>query len=175
MKLQLAICKDYSQFDHTIILVNNATKLSSLGIDKAEAEAVHVFFEQKINSVWQKTAVGKTTSIVKIDTNKDEYKWLEAARNAGNSANKFLNSLKIKEASVYNATPKARLAAAFAEGAALGNYEFLKYKTRDVKTKTLATLHIDARSIDKKTLEEISKIADANFFTRTLINEPLSF
>lgn len=175
MNIQLSICKDYSLFPHQIILIDDAVKLTSLGLSKEDTAAAQKFFDEKVNHLFQLSSAGKTLSVVKIDTSKEEFKSLEASRKAGNALNKFLNSQKIKEASLLNATTKAGLAAAFAEGIALSNYEFLKYKTKDKKEKSLAKLHVDAKSSDKNTLDEISKLVTANFFSRTLINEPLSY
>jgi leucyl aminopeptidase len=175
MNLQLQLCKDYTAFNHTIILVDEKTNFKSIGIAKTIADEASGYFSEKGNTVFQQQYEGRSLSIVKIDTAKEEYKTLEAARKAGNTINKFLNGKKVTEASLLNATRKVKLTAAFAEGLALSNYQFLKYKTKDRKEKTLLALHIDAKSGDKKTLEEISKVVAANFFSRTLINEPLSY
>lgn len=174
MKLQLLICKDYSKFNHTIILIDDTAVLTALGLEKGEIIAAKAHFDNKVSGVWQKADGLNSTSIVKLDTGKEEYLLLEAARKAGHTLNKYLNGAKIKEAAVYNASPNS-LTTAFIEGLALTNYEFLKYKTKDVKAKTLAKLHIDARSADKAELDELSKIAEANFFSRDLVNEPLSY
>ena len=166
MQVQLLLCKSYAQFPHQIILIDAATKISSLGLANEEAAAAQKFFDEKVNHIFQLAGAESSLSLVKIDTSKEEYKSLEAARKAGNAINKFLNSKKIAEASVFNASRKIKLTAAFAEGLALSNYEFLKYKTKDKKEKSLTTLQVDSKSCDKKTLEEISKIVSANFFTR---------
>ncbi|MES2619279.1 MAG: leucyl aminopeptidase [Bacteroidota bacterium] len=175
MALQLLICKDYTDFDHNIILLDEKTKTGSLGLSKVIADEAEVFFSEKGNTLFQQQYEGKTLSLVKIDTTKEEFKTLEAARKAGNALNKFLNGKKIKEASLINASRKIKLTTAFAEGVALSNYSFLKYKTKDKTEKALSALHIDSKSADKKTLEEISKVVAANFFSRTLVNEPLSY
>ena len=175
MNLQLLTCKDYTKFDHRIILIDNSTKISSLGLQKEDTDAAQKFFDEKVNHIYQKTAGNQVLCIVKIDAAKEEFKMLEEARKAGYNLNKFLNSRKIKEASVFNASRKVKIAPAFVEGFALSNYQFLKYKTKDKKENTLTTLQVDSKSVDKKTLEEITKLTDANFFARDLINEPLSY
>jgi leucyl aminopeptidase len=175
MHIQLSLSRDCSKFDHQIILIDGATKISTLGLSGGELNSATAFFENKVNHTFQKIAEGKTLSIVKIDTAKDDTHTNENARKAGYNLNRFLNSQKIKEASVFNATRKVKLTPAFVEGAVLSNYEFLKYKTEEKNAKTLASLQVDAKSCDKKTLEEIDKVIAANFFARTLINEPVSY
>ncbi|MBL0309882.1 MAG: leucyl aminopeptidase [Bacteroidetes bacterium] len=157
------------------MLIDGNVKISSLGLSAIDAKTAETFFTQKVGNIFQRQAEGKSLSIVKADTTKTDFKVSEEVRKAANSINKNLNGVKAKEASFYNATKKPELTAAFAEGMALSNYEFLKYKTKDKNEKTLASLQVDARSSDKKTLEEISKISVANFFSRDLINEPLSY
>ncbi len=175
MIIELQVCKDYSKFDHSIILIDKDTSLNSLGLSKTDLSAVQNFFDDKKGSTYQKNAEGKTLSVVKIDTTKEKFKVLEETRKAGYGLNKFLNGRKIKEASLFNASSEASLTAAFAEGLLLSNYQFLKYKTLEKKENSLTTLQVDARSADKKTLEEITNLVEANFFARTLVNEPLSF
>jgi leucyl aminopeptidase len=175
MTIELQVCKDYSKFDHSIILIDKDTSLASLGLSKADLSAVQKFFDDKKGNTCQKNAEGKTLSVVKIDTTKEKFKALEETRKAGYSLNKFLNGQKVKEASLYNASSDTELTAAFTEGLLLSNYQFLKYKTTEKKENTLTSLQVDARSADKKTLDEIAKLVKANFFARTLVNEPLSF
>lgn len=175
MNVLLSLCKDYSKFDNQIILIDNNTRLNLLGLSAEDTAAANKFFDEKVNHIYQKNALGKTLSIIKIDTTKEEFKTLEAARKAGYSLNRWLNGRKIAEASVHNATRKPKLTPAFVEGLALSNYQFLKYKTTDRTENALKSLQVDSKSIDKKTLEEITRVVEANFFARTLINEPVSY
>jgi leucyl aminopeptidase len=175
MNIELLICRDATKFDHRIILIDQESKLSQLQLEEQDLKAAETFFAEKINSTWHKIDAGKTLSLVKADTTKPEFKYLEEARKAGYSLNKFLNSKRIKEASVINATRKIKLTEAFAEGFVLSNYQFLKYRTLDKKANSLQILQVDSKSTDKKTLDEISKVSAANFFARTLINEPVSY
>ena len=124
MPLQLLLCKDYTAFNHNIILRDEKTKLNSIGLAKPIAGEAESFFSEKGNLVFQQQYEGRSLSVVKIDTSKEEFKALEGARKAGNAINKYLNGKKIKEASVLNASGTAQLTTAFAEGAALSNYEF---------------------------------------------------
>jgi leucyl aminopeptidase len=156
-------------------LIDKDTSLASLNLAKADLAQAQKFFDDKKGNVYQKNAEGKTLSLAKIDTGKESFKALEESRKAGNALNKFLNTQKAKEAALYNASAKPELTAAFVEGFLLSNYQFLKYKTTEKKENTLTTLHVDARSADKKTLDELELLVGANFFARTLVNEPLSY
>jgi leucyl aminopeptidase len=175
MRIQINICKDYTAFDNTIILINEKTDLKKIGLTSAVLTHAAKYFAEKGNSLFQQQLEAKTLSVIKIDTSKAEYFGLEQARKAGNTLNKYLNGLKVKEASFYNATHSDKLTTAFAEGLVLSNYEFLKYKSKEARGKSLAKLNIDQRNADKNALDAMSKTAEAVFFSRTLINEPLSY
>ena len=157
------------------MLIDKDTSLGSLGLSNQDVSAAQKFFDEKRGSTYQKNSEGKTLSMVKIDTTRENFKVIEDSRKGGYSLNKFLNGQKAKEAALFNASSSTELSAAFIEGFLLTNYQFLKYKTTDKKENTLVKLNVDGRSSDKKTLDDITNLVDANFFARTLVNEPLSF
>ncbi len=175
MNIKAQLCKDYSKFNNQVILIDSTTSLNKLNLAPVDIASAQKFFDQKNGSIYQKNADGKTLNLVKIDTTKELYKVLEECRRAGNTVNKFLNSLKGTEASLFNASSTPGLTAAFAEGFLLSNYQFLKYKTKEKKENTLTALHVDSQSCDAATLNEVARVADANFFARTLVNEPVSY
>lgn len=175
MKPVLTLCKDYTAFDHTVVLLDDKTKLGALGLSKTVTADAERFYKENVNHIYRQQYEGKTLSLVKLDSSKAEFKTLEGARKAGYAINRYFNAQKVTTISVYSASRKPALMAAFLEGLVLSNYDFLKYKTKDKAERTLATIQVDSRSCDKKTLEEINHIAEGNFFARTLINEPLSY
>lgn len=175
MKLAISLCKSHKKFDHQILLTEENTRLDSLGIAPAEADAARRFFDAKAGNTYQIITAGKTISIIRITSSKEDFKTLEEVRKSAHGLSKLLNSHKIKEAAFYSAVKKPKLTSAFVEGMLLSSYEFLKYKTKDKKEKSLTTLHVEISSADKKDLERVTKITQANFFARDLVNEPLSY
>lgn len=175
MKPSLTLCKDYTAFDHTVVVVDDKTKLSTLGLSKGVTADAERFYADKVNHIYRQQFEGKTLSIVRLDTSKAEFKSVEGARKAGYAINRYFNTQKVTTISVYSSSRKPKLTTAFLEGLVLSNYDFLKYKTKDKVERTLATINVDSRCADKKTLEEIDHIASGTFFARTLINEPLSY
>lgn len=175
MLIHFDICKDYTAFHHNVILISNKTPLQKAGLSKALLPLAEKFFKEKGNSLFQQHFEDRTLSIVRLDTSKEDYKVLEQARKAANGINKFLNGQKVKEASLWNVDGDAAVTSAFAEGLALSNYQFLKYKTKEPQSKTLSKIHVQVGSAAKAQLEAVSKTTEAVFFSRTLINEPLSY
>ncbi|HWY38734.1 MAG TPA: peptidase M17, partial [Bacteroidia bacterium] len=64
---------------------------------------------------------------------------------------------------------------AFLEGMILGNYQFIKHKTKAKKEKhTLETVFVHASDINVKQLEELGILTDAVCKARDLVNEPVN-
>ena len=80
MTIEAQVCKDYSKFDHQIVLIDKDTALGSLTLSKEDSSAIKEFFDKKIGSTYHKTADGKTLSVVKIDTSKESFKISEASK-----------------------------------------------------------------------------------------------
>ena len=106
MTVQLLLCKDYTAFNHNIILIDEKTKLSSLGLSKAIVAEAENFFADKVGNIFQQQYESRSLSIVKIDATKEEFKIQEASRKAGNALNKFLNSKQVKEPLLLQKAPR---------------------------------------------------------------------
>ncbi len=111
-----------------------------------------------------------------IKNEKIEHKRLEVCRKAGNNILSNINAQKIKKIYLRDAEDKSSEILAFAEGMALGNYQFLKYKTgKDKKENSLSEIYILAKSLEQLKFDELNIVIEATCLCRTLVNEPLSF
>jgi len=100
---------------------------------------------------------------------------LENCRNAGDRSALFLNDQKMEEAVVYDVNGMKDETLAFAEGMALGSYQFMKYKKDKEKENSLRRIFIYSRVIARPDIMYLSVIVDAVYHCRTLINEPYSY
>lgn len=104
------------------------------------------------------------------------YKADEQWRKDACSAVALCNQNKLEEISLVNLTGKKRVTSLAAEGALLGNYQFLKYRTTDKNgANTLKSIFISSSEADTQELEQIQITAEATLTARDLINEPLSY
>lgn len=87
------------------------------------------------------------------------------------------NSNKLEEIAFVNLTGKKRITTLAVEGALLGNYQFLKYRTGEKKDgiNTLKNITIPASDADKSEIEEVQITSQAALIARDLVNEPLSY
>lgn len=96
----------------------------------------------------------------------------EEARLAGNELLRELRQYKIEAISIRNFCRADRMLA-FAEGLALGSYQFLKYFSKpEKKEKPLREIRLSGA--DPAAVAELDSLLEAVFLARTLVNEPQS-
>jgi len=110
-----------------------------------------------------------------IDEEKEEIEILEDTRKAAKLINDQVNSRKIASLAITGIDVDPEQVLAFAEGMALSNYQFNKYlNKKEEKQNSLKTLKILAKDISKKKVDELDQLCKAVYWTRDLVNEPLS-
>jgi len=98
----------------------------------------------------------------------------EDARIAGNELLRELRQYKIDSVTLRNLCTQDR-SLPFAEGLALGSYQFLKYFSEPAKKeKALHEIRIEGPTASAETILEANALLDAVFLTRDFVNEPLS-
>ncbi len=97
---------------------------------------------------------------------------LEDARLAGNELLSELRRYKIEVIGIQNLCTENR-SLAYAEGLALGSYQFLKYFTKPAE-KALLEIRLGPDSANPHVIAEANALLEAVFLTRDLVNEPHS-
>ncbi|MCB8999223.1 MAG: peptidase M17, partial [Bacteroidales bacterium] len=133
-----------------------------------------------------KLAAGKTQIVINqysrqiviqvLKTDKKEgYKIMEELRN---EAAKLLTEIKyqeIKSITLVHIDGSCEAVLAYAEGLALANYQFLKYRNKkDKNESSLEEIRIACPLVEDKEVDQLQNLVDAVYKTRDLINEPLS-
>ena len=96
----------------------------------------------------------------------------ENARLAGNEMLRELRQYRIETVAIRNACVQDR-SLAFAEGLALGSYQFLKYFTEsEKKEKPLREIAVEGAS--QADIAELNALLEAVFLARDMVNEPQS-
>ncbi|MCC6412538.1 MAG: leucyl aminopeptidase [Saprospiraceae bacterium] len=99
---------------------------------------------------------------------------LEEARLAGNEMLRDLRLHKIEDFTLYNACENNR-SLAYAEGMALGSYQFLKYYSHpEKKEKALRTIRFNTSAASAAEVLELHIVLEAVFLARDMVNEPHS-
>ncbi len=161
---------------HHIYIVDDAAKLTKVsGITDAEAAFVKGIFAEE-----QTTATinqyGRFIYIYLLKSKKTEWLTREACRKSGAEFQAICNKNKAKEVTISNLSGMGFAGIQLAEGIALANYQFLKYRTDAAKiTHALQTISFTKDSITVKELSQLGATISAVYKARTLVNEPLNF
>ena len=100
----------------------------------------------------------------------------ESMRKAGVDIQAAVNKTNLESLHIVNQSTFEKAAWYLAEGAALSNYQFLKYfKEKANKKNTLSKIFVTDATITEAEWTELHNIVEATELARTLINEPVSF
>lgn len=101
---------------------------------------------------------------------------LENYRVTGAKLTAIINEQKLHAVVLFDADNKTEETLAFAEGLALANYQFLKYKKDPAKKlNSLNNINIFSKSIDEKDVDLLNIIIDGTCKARDLVNEPVAY
>jgi leucyl aminopeptidase len=120
----------------------------------------------------------KFIQVLKINAERPAYFQTEGARKAGCSISGEV--AKLKEESLTLAVEagenKEQLALAYAEGAVLGNYQFIKYKSEKEKEESsLKDIRLFHQGMQQEEIDELNALTEATYVARDLVNEPVIF
>lgn len=158
------------------ILASKKTDWSGFGLTPVETTYIHKKAKDGehfivINQFTRHVFIQFTEEFEK----QESYKKIENLRGVGHTLCSSLNTHKYTTVQITSATPLKEELLAVAEGCALSNYEFLKYKSDKKKAKTLAEICLISSRILKSELEELGIVIDAVCKARDWVNEPQSF
>jgi leucyl aminopeptidase len=159
-----------------ILLCGKASNLNNYGLSKEEIDYVKNEINAKERKCIYVNQLKRHVIIQVIDNKKEKYLTLEALRKSANSIHAYISEIKIKEIVIVDVENKVPETLAFAEGLALSNYQFLKYKKEKEKEKySLTGISIFSKQIDQKKITELVIIIEATNLSRTLVNEPSNY
>jgi leucyl aminopeptidase len=111
-----------------------------------------------------------------LKAKKTEWQTSDTLRKAGAELQAICNKNKLATVTLTNFTATPAAALLVAEGLALANYQFLKYRTEAKKqTNTLNNIYFTRESATLKEVNQLAITIDAIYRARTLVNEPLSY
>jgi leucyl aminopeptidase len=114
--------------------------------------------------------------VVLVDKERNASERLEQYREKGAKFQKTLNDHKLNAIVLADSEDRPREILAFAEGLALRNYQFLKYKSKpEDKMNALNSIYIHSRSVEEQEIEFLNITLDATDRCRNMVNEPVAY
>ncbi len=156
----------------TLVILTDAAQLRDIELERSDRQYITEQLDGEGNIAICDIS-GRLVMVHKVkDGNRSQQ--LEKARRAGNEMALKLIASKREEAQLISLQDDPDLTLAMAEGAALGAYEFRKYKTSG-KNASLKKLGIFASEVTVKAIDELADVCEAVCTARDLVNEPYSF
>lgn len=157
-----------------VVTLFNKKEVKKLKLEKAQL----TFLESEIN-------VNRNTVLMPSLTEKHFYvavegNWnadaKEGMRKTGVEIQVAVNKTNLESLHIINQSSFEKAAWYLAEGAALSNYQFLKYfKEKENKKNTLSKIFVTDASIKESEWVELQGIIQGTELARTLVNEPVSY
>jgi len=161
---------------HHLYIIDDAKKITQVpDLTKEEVSFATTSFNADLALV-SINKYGYFAFIYLLKNKKTDSQTREACRKAGAELQAACNKLKLEEVTITNLSAKDHAATLLAEGTALANYQFLKYRTEAKKlTNTLKRICFTKDSATAKDVSQLNTIVDAIYRIRTLVNEPLNY
>jgi len=159
-----------------VLLGTEKSALSNFTFNKQEKD----FISQRLKGNDKKMAMisypGKMVFVQLMSDKKQAYHRNEECRKAAHVVARYINDNQITEITVVDTQNDPLASLAFAEGLALSNYQFLKYK-KDAKKEahSLKMVYVSSAKVTDKDINNLQIVVDATCLARTLVNEPVSF
>jgi leucyl aminopeptidase len=158
-----------------VLLADKKTKWSDYDFSAKEISYINrkIKDDDKLITVNQ---FERVVCIVLPKDKKEQYVRSEDLRMAGSRVCAILNTHKQTQVIIEDTLQDTEAALALAEGIALANYQFLKYRSDAAKEKnSLESIGINSKKLNKAQLEQLNVLIDATYKARTLVNEPQSY
>ena len=161
--------------EHLIALVSSEKEVPNDQFSKEELSYIRKEIKDKKKQVVINQY--KRLVVVQVLTNASatDYANMEACRKAGSSLSARINSVKASHVTISSSLNN-EVVLAFAEGLALSNYQFLKYKSKAASEKnSLKSIGIHHKGISKSEIDYLKAVCTAVYKSRDLVNEPPNF
>jgi len=132
-----------------VVVISKFSKLPAGLFNVAEKKFMKEQVETLKQEVVSLNRMGYWIYLFFIREEPDSSKRLEACRKAGDKVAGLLNAQKSLRVAIFDAEGKTLEILAFAEGMALGSYQFLKYKKDKENENTLKEIEIYSKSLEE--------------------------
>lgn len=161
---------------HQLYILNDADGLKKINdISDAEKKYAAAAFKNEQQSVTI-NQYNRYVFIYLVKNKKTDWQTTDTIRKAGAEFCNLVNKNKLTELTITNLSALNNAAYTLAEGIALTNYQFLKYRNDAKKIEnSLKTVFFTKQSITVYEINQLSAIIEAVNHTRTLVNEPVNY
>ena len=152
-------------------LVYAKEELKLLDLKKDELKYAQSRFEKDKAVLIPINRYGHWVFVQVVKEDEDPGKQWEGLRKAGNDLQGLINKNRIERIHIFNVRKEKNSMLAFAEGMALGNYQFIQYRKNEKdEVNSLKSIYLPLKA---KEIRELNILIDAVYHCRDLVNEPV--
>ena len=176
MHTSIRLTGTYRATDSLILLLDDKSGLPT-GLLSADEQA---YVQHELKADRNNVVINQYRRLIavhRLDKKKNGAALLEACRRAGDALLGAFNRQKKERVVLVDVAGHGDTALALAEGMALGNYQFLKYRSKgkEKEAYTVSEILIQSTEVSRKAVEKLNHVIDAVYRARTLVNEPQSY
>lgn len=148
---QIVITDREQEIDNLVVVLSKWSKLPAGLFSQAEKKYMKDQAEQSKKQLISFNRYNHWVFVFLIKDEKDPFMKLESCRKAGDQAAAILNGHKAKRVALFDAENRGDETMAFAEGMALGSYQYLKHKKDRTEEPTLELIEIYSETLSDAT------------------------
>ncbi len=159
--------------DNLVILTKSFKNKHEYGLSAEQVGYIEkqIKDEKKLVTVNQ---YSRLVCVVLANDKRGAARQMEVLRRMADTVTGSLNGHKQKSV-IVSSEVERKFTLAFVEGILLGNYQFIKHRSKADKEKhTLENIFVQAKDVDNKHLSELLIVTDAVCKARDLVNEPVN-
>ncbi len=161
--------------DNLVVLCSKKTNLTALKLSATEMEFIANEFSHNDKKLVVLNQFRRFVFVQLTEDKSDANHTAEACRKAGAAIAVLCNEYKLSDIVIADTENKPHYALALAEGMALSNYQFIKYKGDKAKEKhSLESIGINSNKLSEEDVLEMNIVIDATCIARSLVNEPVN-
>jgi len=158
-----------------LYILDHTDNIAKIGLTADESTYTHSQFSKEQATVTL-NHYNQMIFVHLLKDKKSDIQNREACRKAGAELQSLCAGNKIEELVITNLSAWHEAPLLVAEGIAMANYQFLKYRTEAQKLQSaLKKISFTKESATLKELNQLQLTMDAIYKVRTLVNEPLNF
>ncbi|MCS6991310.1 MAG: leucyl aminopeptidase [Chitinophagales bacterium] len=158
-----------------IYIIDDINQVPQLPIPDDEREIAIAHLKKELKEVVL-PETNRLISIILVDKKKEDYKTAENLRKSGYNLLSALNRSKFSSVFIENRSQISNAALSVAEGMALGNYQFLRFKKdREKEANSLKEITLHAAQCNSKEVETLQAVVDSVYLVRDLVNLPVNY
>ncbi|MDD2636254.1 MAG: leucyl aminopeptidase [Bacteroidales bacterium] len=170
----IQLTNKYSIDESAAYIIADKKQIQSIDLSQKERGFAEKMLENKSKLV-HINSFHKSSFILLVNTEKDEFTQLEEIRKSGNKIIADIQELNLEKINIVNLSSE-KFTYALCEGIMLSKYGFHKYfKDKEEKKSSLKELKIVSNNNDKTKVDLLNALITGVYHARDIVNEPLSF